>query len=47
VDPSGPAALKLAAARLAELDLAPDQQQYCYEELPDLKDVPIPTQAPR
>lgn len=47
VDPTGPAALKVAAARLADLDLGPDQQQYCYEGLPDLKDVPTPTQAPR
>jgi hypothetical protein len=45
VDPAGPAAIKLAAARLADLDLSPEEQQYCYEELPDLKDVPTPTHA--
>lgn len=47
VDPRGPAALKLAVARLANLDLSPEQQQYDYQALPDLKDVPTPTQAPK
>lgn len=45
VDPAGPAALKVAAARLADLDLSREEQQYCYEELPDLKDMATPTHA--
>lgn len=47
VDPSAPAALKLAAARLSGLDLGLEQEQYCYEALTDLRDVPTPTHAPR
>jgi hypothetical protein len=47
VEPLGPAALKLAVARLADLDLPLQQQQYSYEALADLRDVPIPTHAPK
>jgi hypothetical protein len=47
IDPLGPAALKLAVARLADLDLPLQEQQYSYEALADLRDVPIPTHAPK
>jgi hypothetical protein len=47
VDPLGPAAAKLALARMSELDLAPDQQQYDYGEMPGLRDIPTPIQALR
>jgi hypothetical protein len=42
VDPTAPAVMKLAV-QLADLDVAPEEQQY--QGLQDLKDIPTPTHA--